>query len=94
MIRGEKLRSVGIMAEILGMEGLHSLGFDIPSGKLMVRQAVMLSRVEENLLLHLVWLSQMTESSKKLQRMQQKAWRISLSNSSVNAQRIFPCENS
>ena len=49
MIRGGKLRSVHVIAEILGKKGLHELGFDIPRGKLMARQAVMLERVEEEL---------------------------------------------
>ena len=49
MIRGRKLRSVHVIAQILGKEGLRKLGFDIPRGKLMARQAVMLERVEEEL---------------------------------------------
>ena len=35
--------------DILGKERLHDIGFDIPRGKLMARQAVMLNRVEEEL---------------------------------------------
>ena len=49
MTGGEKLRSVLIIAKILGMEGLHKLGFGIPIGKLIAQQAVMLNRVEEEL---------------------------------------------
>ena len=42
-----KLRLVGVMSEILGMEGLRELGFEIPVNcKVMVQQAVMLNRVE------------------------------------------------
>ena len=48
-IRGGKLRSVGAIAEILGKEGLCSLGFDVPAGKVTARQAIMLNRVEEEL---------------------------------------------
>ena len=48
MIRG-KLRSVGVIAEILGKEGLSELGFKIPLGNLTARQAIMLNRVEEEL---------------------------------------------
>ena len=48
-IRGGKLRSVGAIAETLGKEGLRDLGFDVPRGKVMARQAAMLSRVEEEL---------------------------------------------
>ena len=43
------LRSVGVIAEILGKKGLRDLGFDIPMGKVTARQAVMLNRVEEEL---------------------------------------------
>ena len=36
--------------KILGKEGLHDLGFDIPvEGKVTARQAIMLNRVEEQL---------------------------------------------
>ena len=48
-IRGRKLRLVSVIAEILGKEELHDLGFDIPMGKVTARQAVMLNRVEEEL---------------------------------------------
>ena len=44
-----KLKSVGEIAEILGKNRLHTLGFDIPKGKLTARQAVMLNRVKEEL---------------------------------------------
>ena len=44
-----KLKSVGEMAEILGKNRLHNVGFDIPKGKLTAWQAVMLNRVKEEL---------------------------------------------
>ena len=44
-----KLRSAGVIAEILGKNRLRDLGFDIPKGKLTARQAAMLNRVEEEL---------------------------------------------
>ena len=49
MIRGEKLRSVHVVVEIMGKEELYELGFNIPRGKIMALQAVMLNRVEEEL---------------------------------------------
>ena len=42
-----KLRSAGVIAEILGKNRLCDLGFDIPKGKLTARQAAMLNRAEE-----------------------------------------------
>ena len=45
--RGGKLRSVGVIADILGKEGLRELSFDIPGGKLTARHAVMLNKAEE-----------------------------------------------
>ena len=44
-----KLKLVGMIADILGKNRLHNLGFDIPKGKLTARQAVMLHRVKEEL---------------------------------------------
>ena len=44
------LKSVGMLADILGKGGLRSLGFDIPRGKLTARQAVMLNKTQEELL--------------------------------------------
>ena len=38
-----------MIADILGKNRLCNLGFDIPKGKLTVRQAVMLNRVKEEL---------------------------------------------
>ena len=38
-----------MLADILGKGELHSLGFDIPRGKLTARQAVMLNKVKEEL---------------------------------------------
>ena len=43
------LKSVGMLADILGKGGLRSLGFDIPVGKLTARQAVMLNKAAEEL---------------------------------------------
>ena len=43
------LKSVGMLADILGKGGLRSLGFDIPVGKLTARQAVMLTKTQEEL---------------------------------------------
>ena len=43
------LNSVGTLMDILGKCGLHSLGFDIPRGKLTGWQAVMLNKVKEEL---------------------------------------------
>ena len=44
-----KLKSVGMLADILGKNRLRRLGFNIPVGKLTVRQAVMLNKVAEEL---------------------------------------------
>ena len=44
-----KLKSVGMIADILGKNRLCNFGFDIPRGKLTARQAVMLNRVKEEL---------------------------------------------
>ena len=43
------LKSVGMLADILGKGGLRGLGFDIPRGKLTARQVVMLNKVKEEL---------------------------------------------
>ena len=43
------LKSVGMLADILGKGGLCSLGFDIPRCKLTARQAVMLNKTQEEL---------------------------------------------
>ena len=43
------LKSVGMLADILGKGGLHNLGFDIPRGKVTARQAVMLNKAAEEL---------------------------------------------
>ena len=43
------LKSVGILADILGKGGLRNLGFDIPRGKVTARQAVMLNKAAEEL---------------------------------------------
>ena len=44
-----KLKSVGMLADILGKGGLRNLGFDMPRGKITARQAVMLNKVKEEL---------------------------------------------
>ena len=43
------LKLVGMLADILGKGGLHSLGFDIPGGKVTAQQAVMLNKAAEEL---------------------------------------------
>ena len=44
-----KLKSVGMLADILGKNRLRRLGFNIPVGKLTARQAVMLNKAGEEL---------------------------------------------
>ena len=44
-----KLKSVGVLADILGKGGLRNLGFDTPWGKVTARQAVMLNKAQEEL---------------------------------------------
>ena len=44
-----KLRSVGMIADILGKNRLRRLGFNIPVGKITARQAVMLNKAAEEL---------------------------------------------
>ena len=43
------LKSVGMLADILGKGGLRNLGFDIPRGEVTARQAVMLNKAKEEL---------------------------------------------
>ena len=43
------LKSVGMLADILGKGGLRNLGFDIPRGKVTARQAIMLNKASEEL---------------------------------------------
>ena len=43
------LKSVGMLADILGKGGLRNLGFDIPVGRITARQAVMLNKAAEEL---------------------------------------------
>ena len=43
------LKSVGMLADILGKGGLRNLGFNIPRGKVTARQAVMLNKAAEKL---------------------------------------------
>ena len=44
------LKSVGMLADILGKGGLRNLGFDIPGGgKVTARKAVMLNKAAEEL---------------------------------------------
>ena len=47
------LKSVGMLADILGKGELRNLGFDIPRGKVTAQQAVMLNKAAEELLLSL-----------------------------------------
>ena len=49
MIKDGMLRSAGEIADILGKSRLRKLSFEIPKGKVTTRQAVMLSRVEEEM---------------------------------------------
>ena len=44
-----KLKSVGMLADILGKGGFRNLGFDLPGGKVTAWQAVMLSQLKEEL---------------------------------------------
>ena len=44
-----KLKSVGVLADMMGKGGLRNLGFDIPRGKVTARQAVMLNKAQEEL---------------------------------------------
>ena len=44
-----KLKSVGMLSNILGKGGLRNSGFDIPRGKVTARQAVMLNKAAEEL---------------------------------------------
>ena len=44
-----KLKSAGMIADILGKNRLHRLGFNIPVGKLTAWQAVMLNKAAEEL---------------------------------------------
>ena len=44
-----KLKSVGMLADILGKNRLRRLGFNIPVGKVTTRQAVMLNKAAEEL---------------------------------------------
>ena len=43
------LKSVGMLADILGKGGLRNLDFDIPRGKVTARQALMLNKAAEEL---------------------------------------------
>ena len=42
-----KLKSVGMIADILGKNRLHRLGFSIPVGLLTARQAIMLNKAAD-----------------------------------------------
>ena len=44
-----KLKSVGMIADIVGKGRLHRLGFNIPVGRITARQAVMLNKAVEEL---------------------------------------------
>ena len=45
----EKLKSVGMLADVLGKNRLRRLGFNIPVGKVTAWQAVMLNKAAEEL---------------------------------------------
>ena len=45
----DALKSVGMLADILGKNRLHNLGFDIPRGKVTAHQAVRLNKASEEL---------------------------------------------
>ena len=44
-----KLKSVGMLVDILGKKRLCKLGFNIPVGRITARQAVMLNKAAEEL---------------------------------------------
>ena len=44
-----KLKSVGMLLDILGKGGLPNLGFDIPRGEVTAWQAVMLNKAAEEM---------------------------------------------
>ena len=44
-----KLKSVGMLADILGKNRLHRLGFNVPVGELTAQQAVILNKAAEEL---------------------------------------------
>ena len=44
-----KLKSVGMLADILGKNRLRRLGFNIPVGRITAQQAIMLNKAEEEL---------------------------------------------
>ena len=44
-----KLKSIGMLADILGKNRLRRLGFNIPVGKVTARKAVMLNKAAEEL---------------------------------------------
>ena len=46
---GRKLKSVGMLADILAKNRLCRLGFNIPVGRITARQAVMLNKAAEGL---------------------------------------------
>ena len=49
LITEGKLKSVGMLANILGKNRLRRLGFNIPVGKITAQQAVMLNKAAEEL---------------------------------------------
>ena len=44
-----KLKSVGMLADILGKNRLHRLGFNIPVGRITTQRAIMLNKAAEEL---------------------------------------------
>ena len=49
-----KLKSVGMLVDILGKNRLHRLGFNIPVGRITAHQAVMLTKLQKSYLLSLI----------------------------------------
>ena len=49
-----KLKSVGMLADILGKNRLRRLGFNIPVGKLTAWQAIILNKLQKSYLLSLI----------------------------------------
>ena len=68
-----KLRSVGMLADILGKNRLRRLGFNIPVGSITARQAIMLNKAAEELPSE----SDITKADDiELQEIAEKAWGI------------------
>ena len=85
-----KLKSVGMIADILCKNRLRNLGFDIPRGKVTAQEAVMLNKVKEEL-------PSASDVEKvddiELQEIPENATR-SMENLNQQGASIYPCENS